>query len=377
MPRPRKFPPTIHHHASGQGMIRWKGRDYYLGKYGSPEAAAEYARLIGQIAGQVDISGLPENRKTAAMIGLTVAEVVARFQTHAKTYYSARGREGEQYGCALKPLLRLFADLPASAFGPDELRRLQQVMIDGSWMTDIERAHPTRRGKTGWSRGVVNARIKRIRTAWRWAEEAKLVPAGIWQALRAVSPVRRNRPGARDVKRARTTTLAEVKAVCRGLPPQLRAALLVQWWSGMRSCELRLMRAGEVTDSPDGLTYTPSEHKTDYLGHDRVILFGPKACAVLRPWLAMARRRGDRAPVFPSPGGRARGVGRGLPYTRSGFCRAIRTAADAAGLPHFHGYLNRHATKMRVCRLAGDEAARSVLGHQSLDTTMEIGRAHV
>lgn len=370
MPRPVVFPPKIHvHKASGQARVRWAGRDFYLGAYGSEEARQKYAELLARItSGQVQTPATQTGKSASG--ALLVCDVINRFDRHARVYYSARGRERDQFVCALRPLDRLFGNLPAASFGADELRSLQQAMIDGSWMGEADRAHPRAPKSGGWSRGVVNARIKRVRTVWRWAEEKKLVPQGTWAGLCAVKPVRANRPGAREVERARTTTMAEVKRVCRHLTPALRAALLVQFWTGMRSCEVRIMRTGDMA----GDRYTPRQHKTDYLGHLRVVVLGPRALAALRPWLEAARARGADAAVFPSPGcNRRGGKGRGEPYTRDGYCQAIRRAADAAGLPHFHAYLCRHATRMRVSRHGGDEAARAVLGQRHLSTTLGYG----
>jgi integrase len=241
-------------------------------------------------------------------------------------------------------------------------------MIDGSWMEEADRAHPMVPAKGGWARRVVNSRVSRVRTVWRWAEGQGLTSPGVWQSLRAVEPVRRNRPGARDPVRARTTTLAEVKAVCRHLLPVLRACLLVQFWTGMRSAEVRSMRAGDVDTSGAVWVYRPRAHKTDYLGHSRAVFLGPRAQAVLRTVIMDAHQKGPDAAVFPSTG-----RGKGRCYTLSGYCHAMRAAGLAAGLPHWRPYLCRAAARMRVSREGNDEQARSVLGHKHLDTTMGYG----
>jgi integrase len=367
MARPVLFPPRISvHKASGQARCRVSGKDIYLGKAGSEEAKARYAALL------TELSGAPS--KVAAEIPknipppLLVCDVLARWCLHARTYYSERGRERQQYAQALRPLERLFGLVPAREFDAVKLRQLQQAMIDGSWMSPEDRAHPMVPQTGGWARRVVNSRVSRVRTVWRWAEGQGLVPPGTWQALRAVEPVRRNRPGARDPVRARTTTLAEVKAVCRHLLPVLRACLLVQFWTGMRSAEVRTMRAGDVDTSGPVWKYTPRAHKTDYLGHSRAVFLGPRAQAAMLALLRLALSRGPDAAVFPSTG-----RGKGRCYSLSGYCHATRAAGLAAGLPQFRPYLCRAAARMRVSREGNDEQARSVLGHKHLDTTMGYG----
>ena len=34
------------HHASGQAFVRIRGKDFYLGKYGTPESKEAYCRII-------------------------------------------------------------------------------------------------------------------------------------------------------------------------------------------------------------------------------------------------------------------------------------------------------------------------------------------
>jgi integrase len=376
MGRKSVWPPRITlHAASGQARVRWQNRDYYLGQWDSEEARGRYAALLLELtAASAHLA--PTERPFSAHLApapapvqaLLVCDVLARWCLHARTYYSERGRERQQYAQALRPMERLFGLVPAREFDAVRLRQLQQAMIDGSWMTAEDRAHPMVPATGGWARRVVNSRVSRVRTVWRWAEGQGLVPGGTWQALRAVEPVRRNRPGARDPVRARTTTLGEVKAVCRHLTATLRACLLVQFWTGMRSAEVRTMRAGDVDTSGAVWRYVPRAHKTDYLGHSRAVFIGPRAQSVLRPLLALALLQGPDGAVFPSTG-----RGKGRCYTLSGYSHAMRAAGLAAGLPHWRPYLTRGAARMRASRLMGDEAARSLLGHKHLDTSLSYG----
>lgn len=350
------------------------GVDYYLGPHDSPEARAEYASLVAELARDGGAGPGRPRADAAKPSGFTVGEVLARWCEHAQRYYSERGRERENIALALEPLERLFGDQAAASFDADKLEQLQEAMLSGSWLRPEDRQHPRRPKEGGWSLGVVNRRIVKVRTVWRWAESKKLVPPGSWAALIAVRAVRANRPGVRVTSPRKSTTLAEVKAVRRCVPAPIGAMLLAQWWTGMRSAEVRTMRAGDVEAVGDGWTYRPREHKTDYLGHRRTVILGRRAVAVLRPWLEAARAAGPDAPLFPSPGCNARGgKGRGEPYTRDGYAHAVRRGAEAAGVAGFHAYLCRHATRMRVSREFGDEAARSTLGQRSLDVALRYG----
>src|SRR4051812_17284745 len=131
MPRPKKFPPTLHYHkASGQARVRVDQKDVYLGAFGSPEAAAAYARLVAQIA-----AGQPAASEAKAGPALSVRDVVAEWWAGPGARYSERGREAVQFRRALTPLLRLYGPTRADSFKADQLEALRMAMARGSWMT--------------------------------------------------------------------------------------------------------------------------------------------------------------------------------------------------------------------------------------------------
>jgi integrase len=147
--------------------------------------------------------------------------------------------------------------------------------------------------------------------------------------------------------------------------------------------------------APDCWLYRPGSdagpqgrHKNAWRGQTRVIAMGPRAIAILMPWL----RPGEPAAHLFSPkramaafraSQRTRPKRRpGDCYTRTGYPAAVRRAcerynlaAKAKGLPaiHFNPYSLRHGRKMGVEREQGSEAARAVLGHKSIQTTTHYG----
>ena len=48
MSKSRKIPAYVHHKPTGQARVRIKGKDFYLGKYGSPESHERYDELIAE-----------------------------------------------------------------------------------------------------------------------------------------------------------------------------------------------------------------------------------------------------------------------------------------------------------------------------------------
>lgn len=368
MSRKKNWPPRPHlHKTSGQDRVRIDGRDIYLGPHGSDEAKERYAKLIADL-----VAGQPVGKRQVPVNVITVSDVLAGWLVHSAKVHSKRGRQQELYRAAMRPLERLFGSTAAARFGALELRQLREAMVSGSWMTAKDREKPHRPATGGWGRVLTNKRIGSIKTIWRWAEEeGGLVPPGSWAALSVVSPLRRDRFSVEEKKQRRTTTMDEVRRVCKHLRPRLRAALLVQWWTGMRSGEVRIMRPCDIDTTGPVWVYRPARHKTDYLQHERLVMIGARAQAVLRPLL---KTTDPERPLFPSRGCPIhKGRGRGEPLTATGYSQAIQTAALKAGLTGFHGYLCRHATRMRISRTASDETARAVLGQRSLDISLKYG----
>ncbi len=58
MARQKSCAPSLRYHLSGQAVVTIDGRDFYLGKHGSPEAFARYAVLISDY--QANSLSLPE-----------------------------------------------------------------------------------------------------------------------------------------------------------------------------------------------------------------------------------------------------------------------------------------------------------------------------
>src|SRR4051794_22389559 len=78
-PQPR-VPSLTHHKASGQAVTRIDGKDHYLGKHGTPEAKAEYDRLIAEWL--ANGRRLPD-RSGPGGSDLTINELVLAFLKHA------------------------------------------------------------------------------------------------------------------------------------------------------------------------------------------------------------------------------------------------------------------------------------------------------
>jgi integrase len=394
MPRKSTWPPPIKYHSS-TGLDRcWvKGRGWVsLGPSGSEASRQAYARLVAELSADgaherprgAHAAHTPRTRgaHTAHTSAHTVSDVLSAWLLHPDQGQRS-AKELEQYRLTLRVVERLYGGTPATEFRVRQFEAVQLATASGSWMTDVERARYEAAGiPAGCSARVTNQRVVRLRTVWRWAEAHDLVPAGSYTHLLSVAGLRHGDRRARHNPSPGPATWDDTRAVARRCPLPVRAMLILQWWAGMRSGEVRLMRAGEVDTGGDVWLYRPPRHKTAHRGQGRTVALGPKARAVLAPWLrrALASPQGSEAFVFPPEPARRRVRKGNRPpydhrrcYSEESYPRAVRRAAEAAGVAGFRPYATRHAAADRIRRLAGADAARAVLGQRHISTTQLYG----
>jgi integrase len=162
----------------------------------------------------------------------------------------------------------------------------------------------------------------------------------------------------------------------------------LQLLCGARPQEVLLMRPCEVTQSEDVWRYLPSRHKTEHLDRSKVIMLGPRAQDLLKPWLARdpdaycfspaetadwqrARARKKRAPRATARKRAAEVPPRqpGSHYTRHSYRVAIQRACRRAGVPVWSPHRLRHTRATAIRQAYGLEAAKAVLGHSETKVT--------
>lgn len=311
------IPSYLHHAASNQAFVRWRGKQVYLGPYNSVESRAAYARFLLSI----DAS-------------LTVAELCERFLSYARSYYRDSD-EPRDFELSLRTVIQRHGSLPADQFTPTLLREVREVML------------------RNLSRKTLNQRIGRIKRVWRWAAEMELVPGEVAVALGMVKHLATGRSEAVEYEAVSAVSWEVVDATIQQLVEVPRDLVLLLWHTGCRPGEACAMTWAEIDTSVDPWLYRPRRHKTRYRGHDRVVAVGAAAQEVLN------RRRGDGW-VFPARKGA---------YSVQALGRAIRRAAERAGVEHWHPNQLRHSFATRVRTMFGLEAAQVALGHQRADVT--------
>jgi integrase len=387
------------HKQSGQAVVTLPDglggrRDVLLGKYGTPESRAEYARVLAEW----EAAGRRLARPAGAAADLTVNELILRFWPHAEQHYrypdGTPTNELNDFRLSLRPLRQLYGHTPAKDFGPLALKAVQQALADGSWLTEEEKKDRAKRGwPVGCCRGVVNQRVGRIRRLFRWGVENELVPPSVLQGLQAVRGLLKGRSAAREREPVKPVPEAFVEAILPHLLPPVAAMVRLQLYTGMRPGEVAIIRGLDLDMTGKVWLYRPGsdqgphgKHKTAWRGHGKVIAIGPKAQEILKPWLrlntteylfqpreAMAafraeQRRHRKSKVQPSQLDRRRRKPKkvfGDCYTVGAYATAIRRACVKAGVPHWHPHQLRHTKATEIRREAGLDAARAVLGHRS------------
>jgi integrase len=403
MARPKSIPKASRH-TSGQAVVRLDGKDHYLGKHGSQEAEAEYNRLIA--------SWLGNSRQLAAPAAqpITINEVALAYLKHAERAY-VNGRRSSHFACilsAVRVCRSVCGRTSAAEFGPKMLKSVRQQMI-----------------RKGWSRNYVNIQTQRIRAMFRWAAEEEMIAGTVYHGLLSVRGVRCGTPDVRETEPVRPVSLSAVEAILDLVLPPVAAMIRLQLLTGARPGEITMMRMCDLDMTEKVWVFRPDRYKTKHLGHTREVYLGPRAQAVIRPWLRTdpasylfcpaeariaryrERQRNRKTPLWPSHQNKKhRQHPRRAPrahYDVHSYRRAIYRACDTAFPPpphlakrenetlrqwiarmtpeekqelarwrsehRWHPHQLRHNAATNLRNEFGIEAARVILGHSSAFTT--------
>jgi integrase len=368
------------HATSGQARVVVDGRTLYLGRAG-PEAHERYRQLIGE---WLTTGKLPdEAHAPAPSSARTVADLAARFLEAKDGYYrDAQGvptNELRNFATAFRVLLKLYGTLPADQFSPRRLKDVQAAMV-----------------AKGWCRVSINHHLRRVKALFKWATGEELVPPSSYHGLQAVDGLRRCRSAAPEPDPVLPVPDRNYEAALPHLSPMVRAMVELQWLTGMRVSEVRLMRTGEIDRSGPVWRDTPKHHKTAHFGKQRIVPIGPKAQAVVTPWLKLhpdaplfspeegerkrycAKRKTRKTRVQPSQVARGKSRAQnaderarapGDVYTVAAYRRAIDRACIKAGVESWAPARLRHNAAERIRHEFGVEVARCYLGHSDIRTT--------
>lgn len=326
VPRPC---PRLKEHPSGRAYVVWweSGRRHYryFGAWGSADAATAYRQFAAEWAAGGSATPTPPG-------GVGVAGLVGRWLDHCEREYRKNGKiTSEVYCCrsAARPLVELYGDTPAAEFTPKKLKAVRAAMV-----------------AKGWARKSINLHCSRLIHAFKWGAAEGLVPAAVHLELRAVSWLKQGR-GVADPPKRTPAPDADVAAVLAGdhLHPKdparrrvLADLIRVQSLTGMRPGEVVAMLPEEIDRGGDVWVYEVGRvNKNLHRDKPRRVAIGPRAAAILAPYLAAAE---PGRPAIRWPSGTAVAV--------DAYGKAIRAACVRAGVEPWTPHQLRHALATRV-----------------------------
>lgn len=343
--------------------VTLSGVRIYLGAYGTPEAQERY------------------NRETAAWLArgrtlpvadanLTIGELAVIYATHIEREYHDSRSVRDRVRLAVKPLNNLYSRLPVCEFGPVSLKAVRETMIDA-----------------GLSLTSVNARIATIKGMFQYGAENELIPGEVFHRVESVKPLQRGRSRCKQPRVVHPVPAKDVEKTLPFLTPSVRAAVRVQRLTGARSSEILNLKPKDIDRTGEVWVAHLETHKTALHGKTRTLCFGPKAQAVLKPFILKRKEEeylfspkdhfeerkankagpGRRPNQKPNPRKTDRTVTDH--YDSATYGRCIRRACKAAGVTAWFPHQLRHLAATELRALYGTEAARAILGHSSLKTT--------
>ena len=353
-----RLPKYRKHSTRDKAFVEVSGKRTYLqGAYDSPESREHYGQILADLVAKPRARGSAEGLPRATpwktpAVSITLGELAGRWLTHLEQ--TGQGSEYHHARGLCCKISQAEAATPASEFGPKALKAVRERMIADEW-----------------TRGYVNDQVQRLRRMFRFAVEEELVPAGVWEALKAVAGLKKGRTVAPEGRDVLPASLRDVALAARRASPTVRAMIFTQWWTGMRSHHLCSMRPADIdfTSFDDVWVYVPQRHEKGR-GKTLVVTIGPRVQRLLRRRV----NRGEERPIF-SPHDACREAGREPSgevreaYDPNSYRQAVVRACHRADIKPFHPHQLRHSAATNVRRVAGLEAAQAVLGHDRIDVT--------
>ena len=386
MPRKPRIPKYSLHKPSGRARVIIDGQHIWLGRFNSEESIERYNRLVAELA--TTTGRAPSATPTLPGDHQTVVEILAAYRKWAEGYYQKGGQTTEQYRiikATLRPVQNLYGRAPVSAFGPTALKAVRQTMID-----------------SGLCRKEINRRVRIIKHMFRWAASEELIPVSIYQGLATVDGLRRGRTEAPDHPTVGAVDDSVVDATLPYLPEIVVSMIRLQRLTGARPGEICCLRPCDVDRSEKVWLYRPATHKTEHFDRPRTIFIGPKAQAILTPFLlrpaesfcfspaeVVKRQRDKRheARTTPLSCGNKPGNNRVRKpkrkprdrYRKDAYGNVVRRAIQKANLdrekagldplPRWTPNMLRHSAATEIRRQFDLEAVQSILGHASMNTS--------
>lgn len=223
MARPKSVnPPSYCWHRSGNARVVIDGKEYSLGKYGSPESRERYDRLIAEWLERGRTAPQTQQTDTAPV---SVNELLLGFHDHIDKEYGAKASHWYSFRDVMRIMKNLYGTTPAGQFGPLALKCCREQMV-----------------KEGWCRNYVNRQVQRLCRIFKWGVEQEMLLPTVWHGLKAVPGLRAGKTEALETEPVKPLSQADIDEILPHLPPMVRDMVLLQLATGMRPGEVCILR---------------------------------------------------------------------------------------------------------------------------------------
>ncbi len=327
----------------------------YLGVYGTQASRRKYKDELRKWEAVQD---RPEIRVDP---GCTITELIAAFLKDARPRYQIEGEATgsmRRFASAFAPL-EPYSGGPADEFRGNDLRTVRQKWIDA-----------------GMAQSTIASYVGTIRQLFRWGVEREIVDPATVVSLASV----RSEGEGRETEPVGPVLWEQVERTLPKLSAPFQAMVRAQWLIACRPGEIcrmcgryidqtgRVMLGRRALQLPAGVwVWQPRRYKTQKKVKHLTYLIGPKAQAILQPWL-----REDPDEYLFQPIQARQRKRQWIPPVITGkiYRDTVVRACLAAGVPPWTPNQLRHAALTRYDAAAGIEAASTIVGHATLDATM-------
>lgn len=335
----------------------------YCGAWKSTEAEQRYNKVIAEWIARGRVLPAPQD-------DITVVELTALYTKHIALEYADSQSVRDHTRLAVQWLVDVYGPLPVVEIGPVALKAVRERMID-----------------KGLSITSVNGYVSVLKRCLKYGAENELIPGEVYHRCAALSNLRRGRCRAKPAREVKPVPGKDVDKTLPFLTPSVRAAVQLQRLTGARSSEILNLKGQDIDRSGEVWIAHLAQHKTAVHGKVRTLCFGPKAQAVLKPFI-LKRKPGEylfspwdhfeerkenrigpgrRPNQKPNPRKSDRTINDH--YDSAAYGRCIARACQAAGVAPWFPHQLRHLAATELRAQYGAEAARAVLGHANLKVT--------
>ncbi|QEF97732.1 site-specific tyrosine recombinase XerC [Stieleria maiorica] len=370
MARPKTARPAYRYHISGQAIVTFNGRDFYLGEFNSPQSNARYLELLSiyQASGLRMPDDVPTHQQDTP---ITVGQLIGEWKEHVS---------GRSDLVRYKPLLDIFeleyTTVPVAEFGPRKLKEVRDTLLsDGNQ-----------------SRKWINEQIRAACRIFKHGVSVELIEFDVYNKLTTLEPLKRGHTTAREQEPRQPVPLADIAATVAELTPVLAAMVRIQLATGMRSGELCRIRPCDIDQSGPEWIYRQSDHKTSHHGVKKAVPIVGYARQILTDymnrhpesycfsptesdeWHRSMRRNKRITPLKYEKREFAYDQKKNRFYNSNSYRQSIQRAAKRAGVTKWTPAQIRHTTATEIRAAIGLEAASALLGHTTIGMTEHYAR---